>query len=615
MAGRGCQVGAPVPSWHHDDTGRWSCPEERSFLPSGRHCWGKVEGRGDVFRCVQDSESSMRMKERDIEVLRTYLGERSTVEHLCAHKHAVVLVQDVYGTIRDCMGDTERLFGMSAEALMDVEPQSYAWRLLDEKGHPFAPEQLPGRRAVSTGRAHEGLAGVALAEGEPVWVSLSCHPLYEGNEVIGLLTTLIDVSALQLTRQALAEVEARLREQHKMQAVERMAAAIAHDFNNLLSVVLSQTDCVLADYGEQPGLRADLLEIREATERAVELTQNLLAVGKVQHQAPVSLSLNAMLEEFGELFRALMPEVTLDWQPGKLRYGVRADRSQLEQIALNLMVNASEAMEGKGRVVVRTEEVVREGEVVILLSIRDEGRGMVPEVAQRAFEPFYTTKTPGQGAGMGLATVYGVVSQSGGRVELETSPAEGTEVRVWLRAGELLEGEPEEVDTTTTDLGGAREIADEQAPSTEKRRPSGSLSPLRPHQPTALVVLEREKDRRLARKVLERRGFRVIDCALADEARCLVHIDAPLGVLICSRHLPEASGVELASELMKLRPGLGLVLVGESTDDEELARTFTETPQVIAARFDAEAVQNAVERVLRSNEVRRRMPPGGGVPG
>ncbi|WP_230467532.1 hybrid sensor histidine kinase/response regulator [Lujinxingia vulgaris] len=565
---------------------------------------------GVVSRVFEDGESGVNVSERDINVLRAYLEKRSTVERLCEHKRAVVLVQDMHGTIRDCVGDTDRLFGMPATELIDAAPQSYTWRLLDEEGRAFAPEELPGRRAIMTGRVQEGLVGVALAEGEPVWVSLVCHPIFHGNEAIGLLTTLIDVSALQLTRQALAEVEARLREQHKMQAVERMAAAIAHDFNNLLSVVLSQTDCVLADYGGNPGLRADLLEIREATERAVELTQNLLAVGKVQHQAPVSLSLNGLMEEFTGLARVLMPGVSVDWRPGTLSYGVRADRSQLEQIVLNLMINASEAMEGKGRVVVRTEEVKTEGEVVLLLSIRDEGRGMTPEVAQRAFEPFFTTKAPGQGSGMGLATVYGVVSQSGGRVELETAPGAGTEVLVWLRAGEMLEGQAQGLDEETTEVGGAPQEEEVQTHPRETKRPSGSLSPLRRRQPTALVVLGRERDRRLVRKVLERRRFRVIDCALADEARCLVQIDAPLDVLICAQHLLDASGVELASELMKVRPGLGLVLVGGSADDAEIAATFTERPQVIAAPFDGEALQDAVERVMRSGEGRGRMVSG-----
>ena len=609
MGGRGCQVG----EWEgaEGDVKRGAgLPRRGAVFIVGtesipRHV---VTRRG--FEVFEDGESDVNVKERDIEALRAYLGERSTVERLCAHMHAVVLVQDISGTIRDCVGDTERLFGMAAGELIDASPKSYAWRLVDEQGQPFAPEQLPGRRAINTGQTQEALVGLALAEGEPVWVSLVCHPIHEGGEAIGLLTTLIDVSALQLTRQALAQVEARLREQHKMQAVERMAAAIAHDFNNLLSVVLSQTDCVLADYGEQPGLRADLLEIREATERAVELTQNLLAVGKVQHQTPVSLSLNALMEELTGLASVLMPGVTVDWRPGMLSYGVRADRSQLEQIVLNLMVNASEAMEGTGRVVIRTEQVEREGEVLILLSLRDEGRGMAPEVAQRAFEPFFTTKVPGQGSGMGLATVYGVVSQSGGRVELFSEPGEGTEVRVWLRAGERLQGESEGLDEETTEVSRSSEGGGGEEPPAESKRPSGSLSPLRRRQPTALVVLGRERDRRLVRKVLERRRFRVIDCSFADEARCLVHVDAPLDVLICAQHLLDASGVELASELMKVRPGLGLVLVGGSAQEDEITATFTERPQVIEARFEAEALQDAVERVMRSSEARRRMISG-----
>src|SRR5262249_3547746 len=239
-------------------------------------------------------------------------------------------------------------------------------------------------------------------------------------------------------------LEEQLRQSQKMEAVGRLAGGIAHDFNNLLTAVNGFSELLLAELpAEAPG-RAYAEEIRKAGERAALLTRQLLAFGRRQMLQPKVLDVNAVVAEVEHLLRRVIGEdVRLDVQPGKDLGKVLADPGQLGQVLMNLAVNARDAMPTGGRLTITTRNVDRcECETCpdesvascphALLEVRDTGCGMEEEIRARLFEPFFTTKEVGKGTGLGLATVYGIVKQSGGHITVESRLGAGTVFRVYL---------------------------------------------------------------------------------------------------------------------------------------------------------------------------------------
>ncbi len=230
------------------------------------------------------------------------------------------------------------------------------------------------------------------------------------------------------------EIEERLRHAQRIESVGRLAAGIAHDFNNLLTSILGLVEFQLeaAPPGEE--LHQDLEAVRDAAGRAGELTRKLLAFSRQQVLEPVPLDLDRTVGESVRMLRRLMgSRVWVDFEPSGGLPPVLADPGQIEQVLVNLVVNARDATPAGGRVRIRTGRgTLRAGGSAVVVTVADEGEGMPQEVRERAFDPFFTTKPPGEGTGLGLATVHGIVHQSGGEVHLESIPGEGTTVRVLL---------------------------------------------------------------------------------------------------------------------------------------------------------------------------------------
>jgi signal transduction histidine kinase len=259
------------------------------------------------------------------------------------------------------------------------------------------------------------------------------------------LTVVRDITERRRAAQERLELLEQLRQSQKMEAVGRLAGGVAHDFNNMLMVVTNVTDLLLAQAGPNGPMTEDLEQIREAAARAADLTKQLLAFSRKQVLQPRELDLNGLVGDLEKMLRVLLGEratLVLALEPG-LR-AVRADPTQLTQVLLNLAINGRDAMPGGG--VLRVETALRElrpdesrrrGDLqpglYVRLSVHDTGTGMDLETQRRAFEPFFTTK--GQsGTGLGLATVYGIVHQSGGHVEIESALGQGSTFHVWLPA-------------------------------------------------------------------------------------------------------------------------------------------------------------------------------------
>lgn len=269
-----------------------------------------------------------------------------------------------------------------------------------------------------------------LANGR--WLRSAARRTDDGARVI----VHVDITELKQAEAALQERETELRQAQKLEAIGKLAGGVAHDFNNILTVIIGYTQ-LLQDPASDPGqAREALVQIDRAAERAAALTRQLLAFGRKQQLQPQVLALNDIVHELRPLLERLLPaSVTIEVRLRATDSSVLVDRQQMEQVLLNLAVNARDALPDGGRLCYETAD---DGDARVHLRVSDDGEGMDAQTRERAFEPFYTTKPPGQGSGLGLASVYGFVTQSGGEILLASAPGEGCVFDIYLpRASRL----------------------------------------------------------------------------------------------------------------------------------------------------------------------------------
>ncbi len=381
------------------------------------------------------------------------------------------------------------------------------------------------------------------------WYELTAYRVEEGNVAV----IFRDVSARHRVEEEHAKLQAQLAQAQKMEAVGRLAGGVAHDFNNMLVVIGGNAELVLNELGESSPLRDDLAQILDAARRSAELTRQLLAFARQQTSSPVVLDLNETLSGMLTMLRRLIGEdIDLRWQPCEDIWRVRMDPAQIDQVLANLVVNARDAIDGLGAISLETANVVFDdaycadhpgfapGEYV-LLSVSDTGCGMPPEVMARLFEPFYTTKELGSGTGLGLATVYGVVKQNDGFINVYSEPGLGSTFKIYL---------PRHV--------GAGEPA--------RAEPGGESAPAGTE--TILVVEDEEAILRLTVRGLGRLGYTVLAASSPAEALALAdeHGDR-LDLLVTDVVMPEMTGKELADRLLAAYPALKVVYMSGYTAD------------------------------------------------
>ncbi|MEX2178337.1 MAG: ATP-binding protein [Gemmatimonadaceae bacterium] len=404
-----------------------------------------------------------------------------------------------------------------------------------------------------------------------------------------------EVNAHERTETALRESEEQLRQSQKLESLGTLAGGVAHDFNNLLAVILGYAALSAADAPPGSRERDDLDQIKAAAERAAELVKQLLAFSRKQVLLPQIVDLNRIVTGMESLLRPLIGEdaqVVTRLDPDIAR--IHADPGQIEQVIVNLVVNARDAMPTGGRITIETAnanaDVDERGapaapgksvQPMVLLSVRDTGTGIDAVTLDRIFEPFYTTKAPGKGTGLGLSTVYGIVTQSGGIITVDTAPGEGCNFRCYFPA--------------TVDAKSHAVLDDARADVSR-----GSE--------TILVVEDETQLRMLIKRTLGERGYRVLDAGNGVEA---IEVAAahrgPIHLLVTDVVMPLLSGGELAARLQEARPGLRVIFVSGYSDDaierhgvlapdsvflqkpvmpEELARV---TREILDAHFAASA--------------------------
>jgi PAS domain S-box-containing protein len=350
------------------------------------------------------------------------------------------------------------------------------------------------------------------------------------------------------------KLEDSLRQAQKMEAVGRLAGAIAHDFNNLLTVMTGYTDLVLHGLEESHPARSDVVEIQRACARAAAVTSQLLAFSRKQPASQQVLDLNRTIAEMSEILRRLVG-VNVETV---LRYDqnigpIKADRVQIEQILMNLSVNARDAMRDGGRLSIETDAVeldetfashfvdLRAGRYV-LLTVSDTGCGMDENTRAHLFEPFFTTKPKGKGTGLGLATVYGAVQQSRGSISVESALGEGTTFRIYLPV-----------------------VDEELRGDTPHAIPTGSSHGTE----TVLLAEDNEHLRRMARVVLEEHGYRVLTAIDGADALAVASAaSAPIDILVSDVSMPRLSGPELARALRTRDPHLPVLLMSGFPDTQ-----------------------------------------------
>jgi two-component system, cell cycle sensor histidine kinase and response regulator CckA len=350
-----------------------------------------------------------------------------------------------------------------------------------------------------------------------------------------------------------AENDARLLQMSKMEAVGRLAGGVAHDFNNLLTAILGYTNLVLDELGPTHPSRPDVAQIQHAAESAATLTRQLLAFSRRQVLQPEILDLNMVVNNVESLLRRLIGEqihFETDLAPSLGR--INADQGQLEQVLMNLAINARDAMTRGGQLSIATRDTTVTTEIArnhrglvpgdyVLLEVSDTGSGMDAHVLAHLFEPFFTTKKRGQGTGLGLSTVYGIIKQSGGYIAVETAVGKGTKFSIYLPPSRVAQTAPAE--------------------QRSQARPHGGTE-------TILLVEDQPEVRAIARTILSRQGYTVLDADGGVAALKIVKAhDGQIDMLLTDVIMPVIGGQELARQVLEMRPGVHVLFASGYTDD------------------------------------------------
>ena len=390
----------------------------------------------------------------------------------------------------------------------------------------------------------------------------------------------------------LAQTQGQLEQAQKMDAIGRLAGGVAHDFNNLLTVILGRTDILLTQIKTEDPLRRGIALIQRTAGRAAELTKQLLAFSRKQVLEAVVLDLGVVTTDMKEMLARLIGEdIVLVTNLAATLGHVKADRGQIEQVVMNLAINARDAMPQGGQLVVETANADLDDEYVrrnvgsrpgphVMLAVSDSGVGIPRELQRHIFEPFFTTKEQGKGTGLGLATVYGIVKQSGGYIEVDSEPGRGTTFRIYLPR----------VDSASP--------AAERSP--RAAAPTGGTE-------TILLVEDEDGVRELARDILRSSGYTVLEGRNGAEGLLLgERHQGALDLLLTDVVMPRMSGRELAERMVSLRPELSVLYMSGYTDDAVIRHgvlgsdtAFLQKPFTPAA---------LVQRVRETLDQARRVP-------
>lgn len=508
-----------------------------------------------------------------VEALRT---SEERYRDLVENAHDIIYSHDLEGNYTSINKAGEQITGFTRDEVLSLSLRQ-----------TISPEDLPKafemtRRKLAGEKVTAYEMEVLAKDGRRVAVEVNTKLIFQDGVPIGVQGIARDVTDRK-------QLEQQLRQSQKMEAIGQLAGGVAHDFNNLLTAINGYSSLALQRTNPDDRIRGYLEEIRKAGDRAANLTRQLLAFGRKQMLKPVALNLNDVVVDMQKMLRRLIGEdirFTTKFDPELHR--VKTDPGQIEQVLVNLVVNARDAMPRGGKLTIETAnfEVDRDyasrhvglapGSYV-MLAVSDTGCGMDQETKARIFEPFFTTKEKGKGTGLGLSTVYGIVTQSGGNIWVYSEPGTGTVFKVYLP--QLQE-----------------EIAPPQKVEAETTAPRGSE--------TILLVEDEDVVRGLARQILEQAGYRVLDASGGEEAiRLCKERMEPIDLLLTDVVMPETSGKEIAQRLTQLRPATRVLFMSGYTDEAIVHHGVLDSDvEFIQKPFTPVALARKVREVLDIKE-------------
>lgn len=387
------------------------------------------------------------------------------------------------------------------------------------------------------------------------------------------------------------KVEEQLAQSQKMNAVGQLAGGVAHDFNNVLQAIIGYSDLLLANHRPTDPSFQDIMQIKQNANRAASLVRQLLAFSRRQTLRPEVLNLNDRLYDLSMLLKRLLGErVELDLSHGRDLWFVKADVNQFEQVVVNLAVNARDAMPDGGKLAIRTANISAQDAAdrgvsampaadCVLIEVSDTGSGMTPDVMDKIFEPFFTTKEVGKGTGLGLSTVFGIVKQSGGFIDVNSKPGEGTTFSIYL----------------PRHIPAAQELPEETKVDAPKK-PAADMT----GQGTILLVEDEDPVRAVNARALTARGYTVLEAASGIEAmEIIAERGAPVDLVVSDVVMPEMDGPTLLGELRKLYPDLKVIFVSGYAEEAfrknlPEGEEFNFLPKPFSLRQLVETVKQAI---------------------
>lgn len=522
---------------------------------------------------VKDRLNRLREADERVRMERAERVQADRLQWLMSKVGVGLIVQGPAAELLMCNPAALALLGLREDQLRGDAPLDSSWNAIAEDGTPI--ESLPKliHRAFTTRTSvHDVVLGVFRpSRGDRVWLLLNAEPQLTDDGIASeVICTIVDLTQHTQTEQ-------QSRQSQKMESVGRLAGGVAHDFNNLLTVINTTAELALGCLDPSSPLHRDLTEIRRAGDRASALTQQLLAFSRRQILAPTALDLNHVVEDLHSMLRRLVPEsVDLRVEANAPSSYVRADRSQIEQLIMNLVANAVDAMPEGGRLTITTTQQADREQPCVSMCITDTGNGMDEATRARIFDPFFSTKYTPTNTGLGLATVYGVVQQSGGTITVDSAPLQGTTFKIELP---LISPPKDEARRTLA--------------SHSNRSSAGNAE-------TILVVEDEDGVRRLIERILSGAGYQVISAENGEDA--LLKADAHDGnihLLVTDVVMPGINGRELATRLSTRHSLMRVLYTSGYTEDSILrAGVFNEAANFLAKPYSRDQLSAKVREVL-----------------
>ncbi len=499
---------------------------------------------------------------------------------LVENAHDIIYSHDLQGNYTSMNKAGTMITGYSLEEALDLNlSQTVAAEYL-----PGAHEML--RRKLTGERVTAYEMEIIAKDGHRVTVEANTKLVYEEGMPVGVQGIARDVTERK-------HLEEQLRQSQKMEAIGQLAGGVAHDFNNLLTAINGYSGLALQRIDDDHPLRGYLEEIKKAGDRAANLTRQLLAFGRKQILQPLPINLNDIVTDMNKMLRRLIGEdVQLSAKLDQALKKIKADPGQIEQVLMNLVVNARDAMPQGGKLTIETATIELDQEYAerhtgglpgqyVMLAVSDTGTGMDQTIQARIFDPFFTTKQKGKGTGLGLSTVYGIVKQSGGNIWVYSEPGHGTTFKIYLPQWAIA---PEK----------------DEVRMAEPALPAGTE--------TILLVEDEDVVRGLAQKILEQSGYKVLAASRGAEAiRFCLQRTEPIHLLLTDVVMPETSGKEVADRATELLPDLRVLFMSGYTDEAIVHHGVLDSNvEFIQKPFTPAALVRKVREVLDSELVTSR---------